>query len=152
MPATLIRGGIDRVLILRVNGDVSDASVLTNVQDIFPGLPAICCLEESAFATWSPQRTLRGYVNNVRVFWIDRDSADVFGCFKTNIFPRSPAVVGTIDTVAVRNTALTVVLSRANPHSRWILRIECDSANRIRTFVVKDWCPGCATVNRLPNS
>src|ERR1051326_5969918 len=86
------------------------------------------------------------------ILWIDRDAADVLGCFQANVFPRAAAVVGFVNTVAVSDAALAIVLAGADPDCQGVLRVECDGADRIRAFVVKDRGPRDTRVDCLPHT
>src|SRR5215470_2657649 len=103
MPASLIRSTVNRVRIVWIDGDVGDACVLADAENALPGLAAIGGFVEATLAARSPQRTLRCDVNDVRVFRIDRDAADVFGSSESDVAPRAPAVVRFINSVAVRD-------------------------------------------------
>src|SRR5581483_797844 len=88
--AALIRRSVNRFRVVRIDNDVGDAGVLANLQNLVPGLAAISRFVESAIAARTPQRSLRRDVNDVRIFRIDRDAADVLRILETNIAPGLP--------------------------------------------------------------
>src|ERR1043165_641779 len=113
---TLFRSStVERVWIVGIDHDVGDACVLADVENVLPRLAAVGSLEQTALAARSPQRTLRGHIDDVRVFRIDGDAADVLGSFETDVFPTAAAVVRLVNTVTIGNAALAVVLPSADP-------------------------------------
>src|SRR5690349_18088061 len=101
MTAALIGGGIDRVWIDRIDRDISEAGVLTNVQNFLPALPAVAGLVESAISAGRPQRPLGSDEHRVAVFRMNRDPADVLRMLQTNVRPALTSVFRFVDTVAV---------------------------------------------------
>src|SRR5262249_37192769 len=118
---------------------------------VLPGLTAIGCFEEPAIAARSPQRTLSGDVNVIRVAWIECDAANALGCFQADVLPGSAAVIRAINAVAIRHAALAVVFACSHPNRERVFRIDPDRADRIRAFVVEDRSPGGSCVGSLPH-
>ena len=78
MTAALIRCGVNRFRILRIDHDIGDAGVLADIQYVLPRFGAVSRLEKPSVSTRTPQRSLRRDVNDVRIFRINGYAADVF--------------------------------------------------------------------------
>ena len=89
----LIGRGQQPVWICGVDGDIGDARVLADGQNVLPGFSTIDGFENSAIATRRPQRTLRRHIDHVRISRVNHDAGDVLGIFQTQIAPASPAIV-----------------------------------------------------------
>ena len=152
MAAALISGGIDRVGIVGVDRNIGEAGVLAYVQDLLPGLASVRRLVEAAIATGRPERTFRGDEDGVAVLRTDRDSTDVLRVLQANVGPALPSVFGFVDSIAVIDAALRVVLSGPSPDDRWIMWVEFHVPNRERAFILKNRIPGESIVVRLPDS
>src|SRR5262245_65585520 len=76
----------------------------------------------------------------------------MLGGLQTNVLPTSATILRLINTIAIRDAALTVVLARAHPNCQRILWIEDNRANRIRAFVIKHRGPGDAGVDSFPDT
>src|SRR5205807_1887611 len=70
--APLVRRRIDHVGVLRIEHDVADSRVVTDVKHALPLRAAVDRLVEAALAAGGPQRALRGDVDDVRVARIDQ--------------------------------------------------------------------------------
>ena len=79
MTPSLVRRTIESIWIVGIDHDFGGTSVLADVENILPGLSAIGSLKESSFAAWSPEWSLRSYINDVGVFRINRDATNMFG-------------------------------------------------------------------------
>ena len=137
VPPPLIGRGQQPVRIGGIDGDIGDARILADGQNVLPGFSAVGGFENSAIAARRPQRTLRRHVDHVRIARIDHDAGDVLGILQTQIAPASPAVVRTIDPIAPVHAALAVVLAGSDPHGRRIFRIERDRSYGIGAFVIE---------------
>src|SRR5438270_9880390 len=124
MAAALVGRGIDGVRIVRIDGNIGKAGVLADIQDLLPALTSIGGFVEPAVATWGPQRTFGGNENRVAVLRTNRDAANMLRMLQANIGPTLAAVFGFVYSIAVIDTALRVVLARADPHDRGISRIK----------------------------
>src|SRR5256714_10684954 len=71
---------------------------------------------------------------------------------QSNIAPGFPAIIRTIDSAAVRHAALTVVFAGADPNRQRILRIEHDTADRVRPLAIEYRGPGVSIVDGFPNA
>ena len=93
MPPALISGSVYGVRVLRIDHDIRNASVLTDVENVLPRLSSVRCFEKSPVAARSPKWSLRSDVNNVGVFWINCDASDVFGSFESDVSPRLATII-----------------------------------------------------------
>src|SRR5207253_1416601 len=71
---------------------------------------------------------------------------------EADVLPRLAAVVGAVDTVAIADAALAVVLAGANPDGVGVLWVEGDRTDGVGALVVEDRVPGGAGVGRLPDA
>src|SRR6185369_1983806 len=126
--------------------------VLADLQHLLPGLAAVGRLVEAAVAPRAPQRPLRRHVDDVRVARVHDDLADVLARLEPDVLPRGAAVVGPVDAVAVGDTALAVVLTRADPDDERVLRVEGHAADRVRPLAIEDRAPGGPGVAGLPHA
>src|SRR5262249_62116838 len=117
-----------------------------------PRLAAVGGLVESAIAPRSPERPLRRDVDRVRVPRINNDLADVLRVLQADVLPRPPAVDRLVHPVPVADAPLAVILTRPDPDDVRVLRIEDNTTDRVRAFVVENRRPGDARVGRLPDS
>ena len=78
MAAALPGGGEQDVGVGGVDGDVGDSGVVADFEGLLPGFSTVGGFVESALAAGSPQGSLRGDVDDVRIARVDGDAADVF--------------------------------------------------------------------------
>ncbi len=150
--ATLMRGSIDRIRVARVEQDVGDAGVVTDLEHLCPGLAGVGAAIDAALAAAAPQRPVSRHPDDARVARVDEDAADVLGLLENHLLPRLAAVERAIDTVAVGDAALVVVLAGADPDDVGVLRVDGQGADRVGAFAVENRCPGRAGVGRLPDA
>src|SRR4029077_8097941 len=103
--AALVGDREHHVGIVRIEGDVADAGVLADLQDLVPGRPAVDRLVESSLSTLFPQRSVRGDEHYLRVARVDHDTANLLGRLQAEIPPRLPGIVAAIDAVSVADGA-----------------------------------------------
>ena len=152
MPPPLIGRSQQPVRIAGIDGDIGNAGVLADGENVLPRFSAVGGLENPAIAARRPQRTLRRHVDHVRIPRVDHDSGDVLRILQPQIPPASAAVIGPIDSVAPVDAALAVVLARPDPHGGRIFRIECHRSDGIRALIIKHGRPGNAIVNGFPHT
>src|SRR5205823_6146892 len=68
------------------------------------------------------------------------------------VLPGLAAIIRTIETAAIRDATLAVVLSRADPNRQRIFGIDRNRADGIRTFAIKDRSPRRSIIHRFPNA
>src|SRR5262245_38206549 len=88
MPAALVRRRDQMVGLPRVLHDIRDARVFADRENLAPRLAAVGGFEEPAIAARTPERTLGGDVDDIRITGVDQNLADVFGLLEANICPR----------------------------------------------------------------
>src|ERR1051326_3377324 len=71
---------------------------------------------------------------------------------EAEVLPALAAIFGAIDAIAPGHAALAVTLAGAHPDDIGIMRIEYDSADGVRAFVVKHRLPSDAIVQGLPQA
>jgi hypothetical protein len=151
MTSALVGSGIEDVRVSGIECDVADSSVVTDEERQLPALPTIFCFVETAFSALSPQGPLCSNINHVGVSGIYYDLADVFRLLKAHVFPAGTSISALVDAISVPHTSLTIVLPSSQPQGFRVHPVHSDTANGIRAIVVKDWCPGCAIINGLPD-
>ena len=152
MAPALVRGGVDRVRVARVEQDVGDPGLLADREHPGPGLAEVDALVDAALAAAAPERTVGRHPDDPRVARIDQDAADVLGLLEPHALPRLAAVERAVEAVAVGDAALVVVLAGADPDDVGVLRVDGQGADRIGAFAVEDRRPGGAGVGRLPDA
>ena len=75
----------------------------------------------------------------------------MFRVFQAHIGPSFATIDRFINTVAIADTALAVVLAGANPNYIRIFWIKNDATDGIGTFVIENRCPGDTRVFGFPN-
>ena len=114
-----------------IDDKLVDAGMLVDLEDPLPGLAPVLSPVEPAIAAITPQRPVSSNEHFVRVFRIDPDLSDVPGVLQTHVLPRLPAVGRLVDTVAVGNASLRLVLPCSDPDRLAITWIKFDNANGI---------------------
>jgi len=134
-----------------VHDHVHDAGVLVDLQDQLPGLASVVGPVEPAVAPGTPEGAHGGHVDDIPVGRMYQDLADVHRLLQADVLPVLAAVSGAVDSVAVGDAALAVVLARADPDDVGIGRIDGDAADGIAALVVEDRLPRDARVVGLPD-
>src|SRR5262249_61111016 len=83
----LMRDREQHVGIVRIEGDVADAGVLADLQDLVPGRTAVGRLVYTPLSSLLPQRSVRGDEHHLRVARIDHDAANLLGRLQAEIPP-----------------------------------------------------------------
>ncbi len=107
---------VERVGTLRVHGDVADAGVVINFQDLRPGFAAIRGFVHATLGIRSPQVAEGSHVNHVGISGIDHDAADVMSGGESHVLPGLAGVHGFVDAIAPGGTLTIVGFTGANPH------------------------------------
>jgi hypothetical protein len=77
MTPALVGSGIDHIRIARIERDIGDAGIDTDLEYGFPCSAAVGCLEQSAISATRPERTFGSHEYHVRVARIDKNPADM---------------------------------------------------------------------------
>src|SRR5205807_457533 len=72
-----VGGGVQRLRVGVVDGQVNAAGVRVQLQDVVPALAAVPSAEDAALPVGAPQVAQPGDVSDFGVFGVDDDSADV---------------------------------------------------------------------------
>src|SRR5579864_2763157 len=152
MPPPLIRRRVQNVRVRRIHRDIIHPSVFADRQHRLPGLPTVGRLVEPAISARSPQRPLRGHIHDLRVSRINHHPPNVLGLLQPEILPALSPIIRPVNSVAVRDTALRIRFSRADPYHRRIIRIERYPPDRIRCLAVEQGSPCRAVIHGLPQA
>ena len=151
VPASLVGGRVQHVGVARVEVYVGHSGVLADREHLLPRLPAVGGLVQSAVAAGRPQGALGRHVHHVRVARVDEDLGDVLRVLEPHLLEAAPAVERLVQTVAVPDAALAVVLPRADPHYEAVVGIDRHRADGVGAVLVEDRLPRGARVLRLPH-
>ena len=140
-----IRGGDDHVV---------GTGAFVDVQDVFPGGPAIERPVESAVGIGRPVVAMDGDEGDVGVGRMDVDLADVEGILKAEMAPILPTVVRTVDARSGHGEVarLFEVDARPQPDRLRTRRGQGDVTDPGSSLVFEDRLPGQAVVRRLPEA
>src|ERR1043166_3029005 len=116
--AALIRGGIKSVRAFRVHSDIADAGVIADFQDLVPSLAAVSGLVHAALRIGSPKMAESSGVNDIGIFRMDDDPADVPGFGEAHVLPSLARIGRLIDAIAPGRTLAIVGLAGADPYHR----------------------------------
>ena len=105
LPPHLPERGEQSVRIVRVENDIDRAGVLVFAQDFRPGLAAIGRAKNSALVVRPIGMPEGRDKNDVRIFRMDDDRADVAAVFQADIPPIAAAIDGLINAVAIGDIA-----------------------------------------------
>src|SRR6516164_459202 len=97
--AALVGCSVERVRAFRVHGDVADAGIVRDLEDLRPGFAAVDGFVHPAFGIGSPQMAEGGNVNHVGIFRVHQDASDVARLGKAHVLPGFAAVGRFIDAV-----------------------------------------------------
>src|SRR5579872_2379630 len=142
-----MRGGQQNVGIGGVHDHVGAAGVVVDLDEAGrPGLAAVGGFIEAALTAALPERTGRRHVNHVGIARIDHDAGDVLGVLEAYIAPGAAGVFTFVNTVAIGDTPLVIVLAGAGPDDGGILRVDGDGADGVGAVIIEDRSPGGAVV------
>ena len=142
---------VQYVRIDRIHRDFSNTGVFRYKKRARPGFTPVGTFVNTAFAAATPKWAVGCYPNDVFVCRVHDDFTDVFRIFETHVRKRLSAVYRLINTIAVRNRTLVVVLARTHPNCVWITWCKCYTTNRIGAVTIKNWFEGNAVVLGIPH-
>src|SRR5688572_27993292 len=142
MTAALIRCRVNDVGMARVQHDIADPRVFTDVEHAGPGAAAIPRTIQAAVSARRPERPLRGDIHDIGVARIDRDLADVLRLLQACPAPGFSAVFALVHTVAEPDAALRRVLTGAHPDHSRVARVDGYDTRRIGSGTIEDRTPG----------
>ena len=141
--------GEDRVGCARLQLHIDNAGLVVDVEDLVPRLAAVDCLEETPLLVRPPESAKGAHVNDVGVFGVDRDAADLKGFGQSHVGPRLSAVDRFVDTVAPRDTVARIRFARADPDDFGVGWSHGHVSDRHGALVVELVREGDAVVGRL---
>ena len=107
---------------------LGDTGVFRSLKRLAPGLAGIAGDKQTAIATGRPQRALRGNPDHIGITRIDDNLRDVLGLLEAHVLPGGAAIQRAVHAIAIRNTALRIVLAAAQPDHQRIVRINRHAA------------------------
>src|SRR5262249_14094303 len=113
--AALVRRGVKRLRVNRINHDVGQGGVFVNELDVGPRLTAVGGLVDATFFVRTEQTSERRDINRIRVLRINDDTRDGLCLFQPDVSECLAAVGRFIDPVAESGTLAVVRLARADP-------------------------------------
>ena len=136
----------------RVHVDVDDAGLVVEEEDLLPGLAAVGGLEQAAFLVGAVEPAQGADVDDVGIFRMDGDAADLEGLLQAHVLPGLAAVGGLVNAVAVGDGVAWVVLAGADPDDVAVGGSHADRADGDGAFAVELVVEGDAVVDRLEQS
>src|SRR5439155_26172649 len=94
---------------------IDAAGVFIQVEDLLPSRAAVAGLEDAALRIGGPAAAQRGDVDDIGVFRMNDDAADVLCFLEAHILPRLAAVAGFVDAVAPGDAVAGIGLAGADP-------------------------------------
>ena len=151
-PPPLVRRRVEHRRVRRVEGEVDEAGVVVDVEDLRPRLAAVRRPVDAALGVGAEQVPQRRHPHDVGVRGVDGDAPDVARLLQPREPPRLAAVRGVIHALAPRRAVAVVRFPRPDPHFQWIGRGERDVPDREVRRVVEDRFPGRPVVHALPDA
>ena len=151
-PAPLVRRRVEHRRVRRVEGEVDEAGVVVDVEDLLPRLAAVRGPVDAALGVGAEQVPQRRHPHDVGVRRVDGDAPDVARLLQPCEPPRLAAVRGVIHALAPRRAVAVVRFPGTDPHLERVGRGECDIADREVGRVVEDRRPRRAVVHALPHA
>ena len=100
--------------IVRIKRDIDSAGVFVFEQDFLPCSSAICRTENAAFSAGPVSAAHGSNKNNIRIFGINGNAADVAGSLEADVLPGTAGVSGLINADAISKIGAEVGLASAN--------------------------------------
>ena len=151
-PPALVGCRVDDARVARVQCDVHDAGVLVHLQDGLPGGAAVRAAVETAFLVRAPEVAHRGDVDEIGVFGVQRDAADVAAVAQPHVRPALAAVRAPVDAVPPRRTLPAGALAGADPDDRRVPLVERDRTDRVGALMLEDGDQRDSVVVRLEDA
>jgi hypothetical protein len=137
-------------MVFGIHHYLDDPDLVRDVEDFFPGLSPVRCLEQPALFIKTVEMSQRSRVHHIRILGIDHDPGDVVGVVKPHILPGLATINGFKDARPGIGTSGHQDLSGPHPHDVRIAGGNGDAADGECRFVLKDRLPGRAVVHGFP--
>ena len=135
--APLIRRGDERAGARRIHGDVADAGIVVDEENVCPRSAAVRCFIDAAIFRRTPEVSFGSNVHDIRIDRTDHDASDVHRLVQSHVLPRVAAVGRFVNAVAPRRALAIVRFAAADPDDRWIRWRDGDVADRGDRLVIE---------------
>src|SRR5579871_5680467 len=133
----------------RMHGEIDDAGLIINVEDLLPGRAAVGRLEEPALLIGSIEPAKGPDVNDVGIFGMDLDAARLEGLLEPHVLPGLAPIGRFVHAVAIRNGVARIVFARSDPDNVSIGGRYANVADGDGVFAIKLVLKGDAIVHCL---
>ena len=92
VPVLLIGSRIEDIWRIPVNHYINHTHSLIDIENFAPCLSAVRSLKNPSFLVWSEEVTHRGDIDNVGIFGVNNNPADVMCIFESHVHPGVPSI------------------------------------------------------------